>query len=225
MGLPCRPDPAAAGSAWYNRDMNKWTSADHALAYLARADRIPHRTEGEAVLLEIVPTTVSRILDLGTGNGRLLALLKIDRPHASAVALDFSPLMLQTARERFKDNPTVEIVEHDLDQPLPALGRFGAVVSSFAIHHLADARKRALYAEVFDILESGGVFGNLEHVSSPTPRLQEQFRRALGTEPPDPSNKLLDVATQLRWLDEIGFQDVDCLWKWRELALLAAVRP
>jgi hypothetical protein len=50
---------------------NLWSSADHVLKYLAIADTIPHRTEGEGVLLDHVPKTVQRILDLGTGDGRL----------------------------------------------------------------------------------------------------------------------------------------------------------
>jgi len=46
--------------------INLWASADHALSYLAQADKLPYRTEGEAVILEYVPKTVKRILDLGT---------------------------------------------------------------------------------------------------------------------------------------------------------------
>lgn len=206
---------------------NEWTSAEHALAYLARADQIPQRTEGEAVLLEQVPRPARRILDLGTGDGRLLALLKIDRPQSNCIALDFSPTMLAAARQRFADDSTVEVIEHNLDQPLPNLGQFDAVVSSFAIHHCTHERKRSLYAEVFDLLKPGGVFCNLEHVASSTPALHHKFLAAIGYTPEeeDPSNKLLDVETQLAWLREIGFTDVDCYWKWLELALLVGLKP
>jgi tRNA (cmo5U34)-methyltransferase len=207
--------------------MNLWTSRSHALDYLARADQIPHRTEGEAMLLDQVPTTVQRILDLGTGDGRLLALLKLDRPHANSVALDFSATMLESVQKRFGEDNTVEIVSHNLDHPLPNLGTFDAIVSSFAIHHLSHDRKKALYSEIFKIISPGGIFCNLEHVASPTSELHQKFLEAIGysAETEDPSNQLLDVETQLQWFRELGFEQVDCYWKWLELALLVGIKP
>jgi SAM-dependent methyltransferase len=207
-------------------NINLWASSEHALSYLGKADKIPHRTEGEAVLLSQVPKTVKRILDLGTGDGRLLALLKIDRPQMESVAIDFSPTMLEAVKTRFAEDKTVEIITHNLDEPLPNLGLFDAVVSSFAIHHLSHERKLSLYTEIFQILAPGGIFCNLEHIASPTPALHEKFLKEIGTLPEndDPSNKLLDVETQLQWLREIGFIDVDCYWKWLELALLIGVK-
>lgn len=206
--------------------LNEYATSEHALRYLAGADRIPHRMEGEGVLLRMIPRDARRILDLGTGDGRLVALLRIDRPHAQFVAMDFSPTMLAAARERFAGQPQVEIVAHDLDDPLPALGAFDAVVSSFAIHHCDDARKRALYTEIHALLEPGGAFCNLEHVASATPALQARFLAELGiTEGTgDPSNKLASVEAQLQWLREIGYLDVDCYWKWLELALFGGVK-
>lgn len=203
--------------------VNLWTSSDHARDYLERADSILHRREGESCLLEFIPEATRRVFDLGTGDGRLLALVKQHCPATEAVALDFSPSMIDAARQRFAGDSSVTIVNHNLDHPLPNLGKFDAVISSFAIHHLVHERKRALYAEIFGLLNTGGVFCNLEHVSSPTPRLHEEFLHAIGytVETEDPSNKLLDFETQLAWMREIGFVDVDCHWKWRELALLA----
>jgi len=206
--------------------VNLWTSSEHAREYLDRADSISHRTEGEGALLEFIPAGTRRILDLGTGDGRLLALVRKSFPDTEAVALDFSPAMLEAARKRFVEESSVRIVAHNLDNPLPALGKFDAVISSFAIHHLLHERKRALYAEIYGLLNPGGVFCNLEHVASVSPRLHQEFLERIGftVETEDPSNKLLDVETQLGWLREIGFAEVDCHWKWRELALLAGRR-
>ena len=207
--------------------LNEYQTPEHALAYLARADGIPHRSEGEGVLLGFVPASAGRILDLGTGDGRLLALLRARCPDARLVGVDFSPTMLQAARARFAQDPLVTILEHDLNHPLPGADPFDAIVSSFAIHHCPDERKRTLYREIFRRLVPGGVFCNLEHVSSPTESLHARFLEEVGATPEDedPSNRLLDVFTQLRWLEEIGFSDVDCYWKWLELALLGGVRP
>ena len=206
----------------------EWTSAAHVDRYLERADEFPRRREGESVLLAHVPLDAERVLDLGTGDGRLLALLQADRPRMTGVALDASPLMLERARARFAGDRRVDLVAHDLAVPLPAaLGRFDAVVSSMAIHHLEHDRKRALYGEVLGLLAPGGVLANFEHVASPTERLHRVFFAAIGEplEHEDPSDRLLDVETQLRWLRELGFEDVDCYWKWLEMALLVGVRP
>lgn len=206
---------------------HEWTDSDRVRQYLDQADHFPHRAEGEGVLLETVPRAARRVLDLGTGDGRLLARLRQDRAQMSGVGLDFSGEMLGAARERLGGEEWVELVEHDLDDPLPELGRFDAIVSSFAIHHLAHERKRALYGEVFELLEPGGTFANFEHVASPTQRLHEAFFAAIDEplENEDPSDRTLDVETQLGWLRELGFDDVDCYWKWLEMALLIGVKP
>lgn len=102
--------------------LKEFATAEHALKYLARVDRISHRTEGEAVLREFVPREARRILDLGTGNGRLLAL------------------------------------------------------------GITEAEE-------------------------------------------DPSSQLAPMELQLQWLREIDFGNVDCHWKWLELALLGGAKP
>ena len=100
-------------------------------------------------------------------------------------------------------------------------------MSAFAIHHLVDERKRALYGEVFARLNPGGVFCNLEHVASPTPERHVEFLAAIGKTPDqdDPSNHLVAPADLIAWLGDAGFVHADCLWKWREMALLSGRRP
>jgi tRNA (cmo5U34)-methyltransferase len=133
--------------------------------------------------------------------------------------------MLEALRKLFASDSSVTIVSHDFENELPPMELFDAVISSFAIHHVSHKRKRTLYQEIFELLAPNGVFCNLDHVASPTAHLHSGFLQAISWEDEDPSNKLLDLETQLAWLREIGFVDVDCHWKWRELALLAGVKP
>jgi tRNA (cmo5U34)-methyltransferase len=122
----------------------EWTADELKVhRYLDRADEFPHRAEGESVLLEHVPLDARRILDLGTGDGRLLTLLYADRQEMLGVGLDFSELMLGVARKRFADDQRVELVKHDLAETLPALGHFDAVVSSSSSARRRDAARVA----------------------------------------------------------------------------------
>ena len=205
------------------RHGEEWQGADHVAYYRELVQTVPHLAEGDAVLVELLPSRLRRVLDIGCGDGRLIGLVRDARPGVEAVGVDFSEPMLTAARERFEGHAW--FVEHDLAEPLPELGSFDAVVSGFAIHHLPDERKRALYRELFELLDPGGVFLNLEHVASATPVLNAEFLAALDMEEDDPSNQLVMVETQAEWLRAIGFIDVDCLWKWREMALLHGRKP
>lgn len=189
--------------------------------YLARMDRMEARASGEKALIEAITTPPRRVLDLGCGDGRVGELVASAYPDVvEVVAVDRSEAMLVRARERLTD-PRFRVAQHDLADSIVGLGRFDAVVSGFAIHHVTDDRKRDLFAEVNGILEPGGVFVNLEVVASSTPRRHSEFLEAIGQEADDPEDRLASVEDQLAWMRDAGLIEVECLWRWRGFAVLA----
>jgi tRNA (cmo5U34)-methyltransferase len=62
---------------------------------LNRTNKILHRSDGDQVLIDFIPMSTRRILDLGTGNGRLVKLLKQKIPNIKYIAMDFSPSYAQ----------------------------------------------------------------------------------------------------------------------------------
>jgi SAM-dependent methyltransferase len=233
-----------------------WKQRDVAAAFLGeRSLHIPERKKQLEVVLRVMrfaPRKPRRILDLGAGDAILLATALEAWPEASGVALDFSPLMLEEARRRLaKFGNRAQTAEADLQSPdwiKRVQGPFDGVLSSLAIHHLVHERKRALYAEIYQLLAEGGVFLNVEHVSSPTAFVEEIFndamtehlyqrRREKGEEvtvdqvrrdflerPDRAANILAPVEDQCQWLRRIGFKDVDCFWKYFELAIFGGFR-
>jgi tRNA (cmo5U34)-methyltransferase len=200
---------------------SEWSDPGRVAEYLSR--EIPHRQTAEQMLLEALPPRVERFLDLGSGDGRMIAAVRSCHPEARAVGLDASEPMLARAAERFGADPLVELEARELGLPLPVEAPFDAVVSGLAIHHLEDERKRELFGEVRALLTPGGTFANLDLVSSASPRIHERFRREIGRVEDDPSDRLADLGEQLGWLRDAGFDEVDCHFKWLELALLVAL--
>ena len=97
-----------------------------------------------------------RILELGTGTGETARRLLRRHPDATLVGVDDSGSMLAVARDRLADD-RVSLVVSRLEEPLPD-GPFDLVASALAVHHLASADKRALFARVRATLAAGGRF-------------------------------------------------------------------
>lgn len=194
--------------------------------YVGRVGRLGARGAGEVELVEALPDTVERVLDLGCGDGRLVEVVLGARPEiVNAIGLDNSPPMIELGRDRFRDDARVVIEEHDLQRTLPALGSFDVVVSGFAIHHLSHERKQQLFGEVAAILRPGAVFANLEVVQCATPELHDEFNRRIERAGGDPEDVLAQVEPQLEWMRAAGLVQVDCNWRWRGFALFVGQTP
>lgn len=208
---------------------SEWADPKRADAWPALRAQLPHAPDAEALLVEhLLPSEVNRVLDLGSGDGELIALIGQRHSQARCLGLDLSPSMVEAARKRFSGVDGVEFAVHDLMEPLgDELGQFDVVVSALAIHHLPDDRKRSLFAEVFGLLDGGGVFFNLDCVASPTAELHALSQAAFGFDErdEDPSDQPAPLDAQLDWLSEVGFSQVDCYWKWLELSLFGGKTP
>jgi tRNA (cmo5U34)-methyltransferase len=203
-----------------------WDDPAQVAWYLGRIGVLPQRLAGEGVLRSILPKGATSVADLGCGDGRLSALVLEECPDVGrVVAVDRSEPMLELARERFAGDARVTVTWADLGDPWALTGSYDVIVSGFAIHHLTDERKRALYAEVADALAPGGLFANLEVVASATPELHAAFLEAVGRLADDPEDCLAPVHAQLEWLRQAGLEQVDCLWRWRGFALLTGCAP
>lgn len=246
--------PVSSPEPGMRRDV-VWQRADTTTNYHRSRQGIPF-AEAQFEIVERVlrahDVEVEHLLDLGCGDG-IATQAMLDRfPVSKAILVDFSEPMLDAARERFAAlEADVRIIfgdmlERDWIPEVRSTGPYDMVISRYAIHHLPHMRKRSLYAEILDLLRPGGMFVNIEHVSSPNPQYQAAFdrmlvegihalaedrqtiedaERAYRNRQDAETNILAPVETQCEWLRDIGFVDVDCVFKALELAVFAGRKP
>jgi trans-aconitate 2-methyltransferase len=103
-------------------------------------DRVadPMTRWGEAVLDRLPLAGDERVLDAGCGSGRVTELLAGRLPRGRVVALDGSPAMVETARQRLaRFGDRVEYVVADLGGPLP-IEPVDAILSTATFHWVPD---------------------------------------------------------------------------------------
>ena len=206
-----------------------------------------------ATVIRSIGPEIDSFLDLGCGDGVLGKVIQTMYPGAEGTFLDFSEFMIESARSKALPGSPSRFILGDYGTTgwQSSLGRtsFDAVVSGFSIHHQPDERKVELYGEILDLLVPGGIFLNLEHVSSPTPRIEkayeeffllsmeahqtstgatrskEELRQEYLDRPDRAANILAPVEDQCAWLRRIGYEEVDCFFKVFELALFGGLKP
>ncbi|MBW4472792.1 MAG: class I SAM-dependent methyltransferase [Stenomitos rutilans HA7619-LM2] len=215
---------------------------------------IPFATEQINIALRVLDQLhmpITQVADLGCGDGAIAQAVLTRYPTAHITAIDFSEPMLEQAKQRLQPfGDRVTLMQADLYTPdwQTGLGSFDAIVSGYCIHHLPDDRKQSLYREIFHHLRSGGSFLNLEHVASADPwvealfndtlvdaiyqwhqtqgdrRSREEIGQTFVYREDKKANILAPVEVQCEWLRTIGFQQVDCFFKFFELAVFGGVR-
>ena len=201
-----------------------WKDPGFASEWEATADQMnPVREEQLELLIALLraqgPATV---LDLGVGSGLVAELVLDALPEAELIGLDSSEAMLALARERLaRFGGRATLLEADLSDVVLAdrLDRLlDAVISVQTLHNLEPAAHRRALASTAQAVASGGLLVNADRYAA-SPELLHDFRvvwervgaeegtswdehveklRAQGDQP-------VSLATELRWLDESGF--------------------
>lgn len=205
---------------------------------------VPYYPQMIQALVSAIPFKESEkinIIDLGCGTGYISMKLKERFPNSKLTCLDFAENMITQARIRLKKYDSIIFYNEDF-RKFEFDKTYDVAVSSLALHHLETKKeKKKFYSKIFDSLRSHGVFYNADIILSSNDYLQKLYiskwkefmSRTISTKEiedtwmtkhhkEDHPEILLD---QLEWLKEIGFTDVDVVWKYYNFSVYGGTKP
>jgi ubiquinone/menaquinone biosynthesis C-methylase UbiE len=152
-----------------------------------------------AILLDLLqPNNGKRIVDLGTGTGRLPSIFA--KEHAFVIGLDIHPAMLrQNQKVRAASGADWELILGDMSSlPIPT-GWADAVTAAWSLGHFCGWYPHEWHARIASVLKE------MHRIARPLGRLLILETLATGAEHPNPPTPALEA--YYRWLEmEWGFE-------------------
>jgi ubiquinone/menaquinone biosynthesis C-methylase UbiE len=132
------------------------------------------------IVLALKEADADCVLDLGGGAGHLAVAIKQEMPGTRIIVVDSSEEMLTLARAALGAFEGATTLLSDMTS-LAAIesGSIGAVVSTFALHHLTDESKRVALREARRVIRNGGalivadeIFSNRTLIANPAAQMR-----------------------------------------------------
>jgi tRNA (cmo5U34)-methyltransferase len=239
------PDTGDTNAAVWKSDLgvNFWKSTQE--------DRERRRAGQRTLLAELLPFAADEpftFVDLGAGTGAAARIILDHYAAAHAILADFSPQMMaqgETDLKPYKGRYTY--VEFDLTAadawPDGIPDPVDAAISSLSVHHLNDARKQTLFAEILIHLAPGGWYLNYDPVAPPDTIVEEAWLRAGDRQDPTAAanranrtheeqfryenhvRHMIPLDPQVGFLRAAGFEGVDVFWKNLDFVIYGGRRP
>lgn len=197
---------------------------------------IPYMDELYNIMTDLARSEIPapKILDLGAGTGLLTLHLLKRYDQADFVLIDLSEEMLKIAKRRFVDRANLKYIVGNYVK-FDFKDKFDIITSSLSIHHLQHEDKKILYGKIYQMLNEGGIFLNADQVEAPTPANELEYQKNWMNKIDDGSlgekekesimdrmklDKPATLENNLKWLENIGFKDVDVFYKYYNFVVL-----
>ena len=205
---------------------------------------IPLYSEMIDSMITALPYNVSdkfKVLDLGCGTGNVSKAVKERFPRAMIDCIDIAENMIEMAKIKLEDYNDIKYYTGDFAE-FDFEAKYDVVVSSLALHHIkTDEEKKRFYMRIYGVLSKGGVFLNSDSVLGSNESLNEIYMEKwvefmLQNVPKEeveekwlPKHEEEDfpapLIKHLQWLNEIGFKNIDIVWKYYGSAVYCGTKP
>jgi ubiquinone/menaquinone biosynthesis C-methylase UbiE len=189
-------------------------------------------------LLKCYNNNFQNIVDLGAGTGLLTMEVYKLYNNAHFTLIDISDNMLEIAKKRFDGLDNFDFIEKNYVENIP-VKKVDLMCSALSIHHLENTDKIKLYKHIYETLEDGGCFINLDQFVGTSERINDLYNEwwynyidRSGIQPEEKTawidRKKLDkentIQETMKLLKDSGFKNIECIYNFMKFGVIMAIK-